>query len=105
MKKKEFYAVPACDTAFYDTLKNICGLWVRSTRKKHDSGYDIMEFVAEFNDKRSPVRFNRGTDAIYLEGIHFHVDCLDGTMHIWNNYTFDASGISSLVLAENTEKR
>jgi hypothetical protein len=100
MTKTELKAVPLTEIHWREPLKNLDGLYILPLRRKHDSGYNCIELVAEFRDGRPMVRIDNGTDDICFEGSHFRMDCDNGIFHIWNNRPFQMHGVSSMTLEE-----
>lgn len=87
-----------------ETLKNVTGVYVIPSGRKHDSGYACMDFVAEFKDSDKLVRFGGGCDDVKLSGTHFKVDCLypSRIIHIWNRQGFSITDdLSSIDFVEN----
>lgn len=87
-------------------IEHAIGVYVIPTRKKHDSGYAIMEFVAE-TDSGEKIRFGGCCDDVSFEGEHFRMDCdfESKLIHIWNRYKFtitdDVSSISFVEEGKN----
>lgn len=84
-----------------EELHGVNGVWVIPNRKKHESGWECMDFVATFKDKnKEPVRFGGGCDSVDFQGDGFRMDCdyPSGIIHIWSNYPFaitaDLSSVS-----------
>ena len=76
------------------------GVYVIPSRRKHDSGFACMDFVAETKD--GLIRFGGYCDDVSFEGQHFRMDCIypEIIIHIWNGnangftVTSDVSSIS-----------
>lgn len=103
MTKKELLAVPS--RKWDEELHGVRGVYVLPSRRKHDSGWACMDFVAEFADKRRPmIRFGGNCDDVSFDGDCFRMDCTypHGIIHIWNRInTFSVSqGISSIDFVE-----
>lgn len=74
-------------------------MYVIPSRRKHESGYACMDFVASKNGDL--VRFGGGCDDVSLRGAHFRMDCDYKTklIRIWNGkgsftITHDISSIT-----------
>lgn len=98
MTRKELLAIPKRE--WNEVLCDVDGVWVIPNRRKHESGWECMDFVASFKDKdKEPVRFGGYCDDVRLRGGGFIMDCdyPSGIIHIWNYYPFtvtpDASSI------------
>lgn len=104
MTRKELTAYPK--RKWDEELRGVNGVWVIPNRKKHESGYACMDFVASFKEyKGKPmVRFGGGCDDVRLKGNHFRIDCEypSRIIHIWNDRTsFSVScDISSIDFVE-----
>jgi hypothetical protein len=105
MTRKELLALP--QRKWDEILYNVSGVYVIPSRRKHDSGWACMDFVAEFNEKESQmVRFGGGCDDVRFAGNHFRMDCAypSGIIHIWNDKPFKISrDLSSIDFVEATE--
>ena len=104
MTRKELLALPK--RKWDEILRGVSGIYVLPTRKKHDSGWSCMAFVAEFKDGRPMVGFGGGCDDVSFRGNGFRMDCdyPSGIIHIWSLRTFSISHvISSIHFTEETE--
>lgn len=81
MTRKELLAVPK--RKWDEVLTDVSGVYIIPTRRKHDSGYNCMEFVA--TTPKGMVRFGGGCDDIRFLGSHFRMDCVSQIIHIWNS--------------------
>ena len=90
-RRQELLAVPA--RKWDEVLKDVRGVFVIPSRRKHDSGWRCMDFVAEVGEERKLVRFGGYTDAVYFHGANFNMDCemASGLIHIWNRNGFIVS--------------
>ena len=66
MNKKELLSIPK--RKWYETLSGVSGVYVIPSRRKHDSGWACMDFVAEFSNDRPMVRFGGGCDVVNFVG-------------------------------------
>lgn len=101
MNRKELLKVPRRNWLDEITAK---GVWVIPSRRKHDSGWACMDFVAETDD--GLVRFGGGCDDVAFKGSHFRMDCdyPSAIIHIWNNHPFVISAdLSSIDFEERSE--
>ena len=73
MNKKELLSIPK--RKWYETLSGVSGVYVIPSRRKHDSGWACMDFVAEFSNDRPMVRFGGGCDVVNFVGEDFRMDC------------------------------
>ena len=91
MTKKELLASPR--RPWDERLTGVCGVYVLPSRRKHESGWTCMDFVAEFRDDRPMVRFGGGCDDVSFVGAHFNMDCTypHGIIHIWSRRSFAIS--------------
>lgn len=99
MTRKELFAVPKRE--WNETLTGVTGVWVIPSRRKHDSGWACMDFVASTPD--GLVRFGGGCDDVAFEGTHFRMDCdyESKLLHIWNRCKFTiTSDLSSISFIE-----
>ena len=100
-QREELLSVPK--RKWDDVLHGVDAVYVIPSRRKHDSGYDI---VASFNGnkKRPMVRFGGGCDDVRMKGSHFRIDCEypSRIIRIWNDRTsFSISrDVSSIDFAE-----
>ncbi len=87
-RRQELLAVPK--RKWDEELEDVRGVFVIPNRKKHDSGWRCMDFVAEVGEDLQLVRFGGYTDAVTFHGSNFHMDCemASGLVHIWNRNTF-----------------
>lgn len=84
-----------------EDLTDIYSVYVLPSRRKHDSGYNCMDFVA-VNGERKRIGFGGGCDDLKLDGKHFRMDCEDGIIRIWNRIPFSVShDLSSIDLTED----
>ena len=76
-----------------EVLHNVNAVYIIPSRRKHDSGYACMEFVAVFKGGREMIRFGGGCDSVSLEGQHFNMECMypSGIISIWNDRGFSVS--------------
>lgn len=97
MTRKELLSVEK--RKWDEVLRGVNGVWVLPSRRKHDSGWACMDFVATFADGRKMVRFGGGCDDVSLRGEHFRMDCdyPSGIIHIWSHRTFSISSDCSSV--------
>lgn len=102
MTKKDFLAIP--HRPWDERLTGVRGAYVIPSRRKHESGWACMDFVAEFEDDNKPmVRFGGGCDDVTFIGTHFSMDCTypKGVIHIWNRRGFTiSSDLSSIHFVE-----
>lgn len=92
MTKKELLEIPR--RKWDEELHGVCGVYVLPSRRKHDSGWACMDFVAVLDDNRPMIRFGGGCDDVSFYGYGFAMDCIypSGIIHIWNRYrTFTVS--------------
>ena len=89
-----------------DTLHGVDEVYILPSRKKHDSGYACMDFIAGFSKNKPMVRFGGGCDDVRLKGNHFRIDCEypSRIIRIWNDRTsFSIShDLSSIDFVEET---
>lgn len=104
MTKKELLEIP--HRKWSEELHSVCGVYVLPSRRKHDSGWACMDFVAVFKGDRPMVRFGGGCDDVGFYGDGFAMDCIypHGIIRIWNRlHTFtisrDLSSIDFIVEA------
>ena len=107
MTRKELLAIPKRE--WDEVLHGVTGVWVIPNRRKHESGWECMDFVATFEDKdKKPIRFGGYCDDVRLKCNDFRMDCdyPSGIIHIWNQYPFyithDASSIDFIRYAEDS---
>lgn len=89
MTRKELLATPKRE--WHEILHGVTGVWVVPNRRKHESGWECMDFIATFEDsKKEPVRFGGECDKVDLKGDIFKIDCdyPSGVLHIWSRYPF-----------------
>ena len=102
MTKKEFLSIGK--RPWDEKLTGVRGVYVLPSRRKHESGWACMDFVAEFMDDRRPmIRFGGGCDDVSFVGAHFNMDCTypRGIIHIWNRRSFTIScDLSSIHFTE-----
>lgn len=98
MTRKELLAAPKRE--WDEVLHGVTGVWVIPNRRKHESGWECIDFVASFKDEdKEQIRFGGYCDVVRLRGNGFHMDCdfPSGIIHIWNRCPFtitaDASSI------------
>lgn len=91
--RKEFEALPKLDISEFDYTAKIDAFVIIPTRKKHDSGFRIMNIAPIIN--RKPIgRFADMTDSIQLGNYHkdtnvlWAMDCLpaSGLIRYWAKY-------------------
>lgn len=98
MTRKELLATPKRE--WDEVLHGVTGVWVVLNRRKHESGWECMDFVASFKDKdKKLVRFGGYCDDVQLKGSNFHMDCdyPSGIIHIWSYYSFTITSDSSTI--------
>lgn len=102
MNRKELLSIPK--RKWDEELKDVSGVYVIPSRRKHESGWACMDFVAEFKEENKPcVGFGGGCDDVAFFGSNFRMDCdyPSGIIHIWNWHGFTVShGISSINFIE-----
>ena len=93
MTRKELLAFPK--RKWDETLHNVSGVYVIPSRRKHESGWACMDFVAEVsaNSSLPMIRFGGGCDDVRFKGDRFRMDCEypSGIIHIWNYKPFSIS--------------
>lgn len=86
-QREELLSVPK--RKWDDVIHGVDAVYIIPSRRKHDSGYACMDFVASFNaDKGKPmVRFGGECDDVRLKGSHFRIDCEypSRIIRIWND--------------------
>lgn len=91
--RKEFEALPKIKISEYDYTTKIDAFVIIPTRKKHDSGFRIMDIVIVIDHK--PIgRFTDMTDSIQLgnylkdSNVLWAMDCLptSGLIRFWAKY-------------------
>lgn len=103
-RREELMSIPK--RKWDEEIHGVDAVYIIPSRRKHDSGYACMDFVASFNGyKGKPmVRFGGGCDDVRLKGNHFRIDCEypSRIIHIWNDRTsFSVScDISSIDFVE-----
>lgn len=87
MNRKELLDCPLRD--WDGDIKHAVGVYIIPTKKKHESGYAIMSFVAEIEGGKR-IRFGGCCDDVSLNGNNFRIDCDFKTklVHIWNRHRF-----------------
>lgn len=101
MNRKELLNTPK--RKWDEELKNVFAVFVIPSRRKHDSGWACMDFVAVFSDN-SCIRFGGGCDDVSFMGEHFQMDCVhpNGILRIHNSRGFSVSpDVSSIMFIEN----
>lgn len=101
MTKKDFLAIPC--RKWDEELTGVEGVYVLPSRRKHDSGWACMDFVAEFADGRPMIRFGGGCDDVRFYGKGFRMDCTypHGIIRIHARGTFTiSSDLSSIDFRE-----
>lgn len=85
LSRKYLMSIPKRDCD--QRIKDATGVFVIPSRKKHDSGWACMDFVATTED--GMIRFGGNCDDVSFEGRHFRMDCDFDTklLHIWNTYS------------------
>lgn len=88
MNRKELLSIPK--RKWDEELKGVEVVYVIPSRRKHDSGWACMDFVAEFKDNKPLVRFGGGCDSVSFIGEDFMMDCTypHGIIRIWRWGTF-----------------
>ena len=98
MTRKELLAIPKRE--WDEVLHGVIGVWVIPNRRKHESGWECMDFVASFKDEdKKLVRFGGYCDDVELKGSNFRMDCdyPSGIIHIWSYYPFTITSDSSTI--------
>lgn len=91
----------------WDEILEATSVYVIPNRKKHESGWACMDFVAA--TENGFVRFGGTCDDVRFRGDHFHMDCTYQTriIHIWNPNSFriteDLSSIDFIEKEKNNE--
>lgn len=67
MSKKEFEAVPELEH-WSDTIDDFDSLVILPTKRKHDSGYRVMDFVV-VKEGKAIVRISGCSDVLHIDGI------------------------------------
>lgn len=96
MTRKELLAVPKRE--WDEKLTKVRVVYILPSRRKHDSGYSCMDFVAE--TPNGLVGFGGCCDDVCLSGEHFRIDCEypSGIIRIWNSHNrFTISSDSSSI--------
>ena len=83
-RRQELLSVP--HRKWDAVLHNVGAVYIIPSRRKHESGYMCMDFVACEIDKRghisnNKIRFGGGCDVVNIEGIEsrsFNIDCIEG---------------------------
>ena len=85
-RREELLSVPK--RKWDNELHGVDSVYIIPSRRKHDSGWACMDFVA-VSDGKSPVRFGGGCDDVLLNGNHFRIDCEypSRIIRIWNDRT------------------
>ena len=102
MTRRELLALPKRE--WDEILHGVSGVYVIPTRRKHESGWCCMDFVAQFKDGRPMVGFGGGCDDVMFSGNNFRMDCdyPSGIIHIWSLKTFSIScDLSSINFTED----
>jgi hypothetical protein len=101
MKRKELLSL--VKRKWDDILHGVKGVYVIPSRRKHDSGWACMDFVAVMSDG-TMIRFGGSCDDVSFRGNCFRMDCdyESKCLHIWNcRNTFSISAdISSINFIE-----
>lgn len=106
-QREELLSVPK--RKWDDVIHGVDIVYIIPSRRKHDSGYACMDFVASFhrNKKRPMVRFGGGCDDVRLHGSHFRMDCEypSRIIRIWNDSTsfFISIDLSSIDFVEESK--
>lgn len=89
--RQELLAVPK--RKWDEVLHNVGAVYIIPSRRKHDSGYMCMDFVACRMDKsgritNDKIRFGGGCDVVNLLGLdyanrNFSFDCEEGVLRIF----------------------
>lgn len=67
MTRKDFEALPYRDS-WNSTIKDIDSIVILPLRRKHDSGYQCMDFIA-CKEEEAICRLAGGSDVLHIEGI------------------------------------
>lgn len=81
MTRKELLEVPK--RKWDEVLEDVSSVYVIPSRRKHDTGYNCMDFVA--TTPKGMVRFGGECEDVRFTGSHFRMDCISGIIHIWNS--------------------
>ena len=86
-RRSELLSVPARD--WDGDIRHAIGVYIIPSRRKHDSGYAIMDFVAVIKGGQM-IRFGGCCDDVSLRGQNFRIDCEYGSklVHVWNRFPF-----------------
>jgi len=102
MKRKDLLAIPKRDKE--EVLHGVGCVYVIPSRRKHESGYACMDFVAVIREDQSMIGFGGGCDDISLNGNKFRIECdfESKCLSIWNSHgTFTVSkDLSSIKFME-----
>lgn len=91
MKRKDLLAIPKRNKE--EVLRGVSGVYVIPSRRKHESGWACMDFVAYYADG-SMIGFGGGCDVLAFKGGYFRMDCdpESSCLHIWISHgTFSVS--------------
>ena len=101
-RREELLSVPKRE--WDKTIRKVNVVYVIPSRRKHDSGYACMDFIASFNEKgKQMIRFGGNCDDVSLIGNHFRIDCEypSRIIRIWNDRRFYiTSDLSSIYFVE-----
>ena len=103
-RREELLSIPR--RKWDEELHGVDAVYFIPSRRKHDSGYACMDFVAlvDRDHGNRAVRFGGVCDDISLKGNHFRIDCEypSRIIRIWNDRTsFSVScDISSIEFVE-----
>ena len=97
--RKELLEAPERES-WAEPVTDCSGAYIIPLRKKHSSGYNIVNIVAS-TEKDGYVKCGDHCDVIELHGSNFRIDCSDGVIHIFNFKGFDiGDDLSSVELIE-----
>lgn len=107
MNRKQFMSIPKRD--WKEELHGVTGVLVMPSRRKHDSGWACMDFVASIENGKKLIGFGGPCDDVSFYGYHFRMDCdfESKLIHIWNSkgpFTV-SSGISSINFEEEQNEQ
>lgn len=107
--RKTLLSCKEYSTSIDGKLTGVAGVYVIPSRRKHESGWTMMNLIATFYDGREPVHFSSFTDDVSFDGTGFRMDCdwPSGIIHIWNSHCarkgFNVRGCSSMMFEEVRE--
>lgn len=104
-KRSDFDKIPMCEFGEIICTRDI---YILPTRRKHDSGYACMEFVAE-KPNGEYVKFGGCADVAVFYNWKFRLDCLypSRIIHLFsNNYVFiEGHGFSDIFIHDEEGAR